>query len=273
MNIHSLFSLQDQIAVVTGGTGTLGSAIARGLAAAGATVALLGRRAEVAQQLAEEIRQSGGQALPLPADVLDRTSLLHARDQLLATYGRVDILVNCAGGNKAAATIVGQHTFFNMEPAAFEEVIALNLTGTLLPSQIFAEPMAKQGQGCLINISSMAAQRPLTRVLGYGNAKAAIDNFTQWLAVELAQKYGPGLRVNAIAPGFFIGEQNRNLLLNEDGSYSPRGQQIITHTPLGRFGQADELIGTAVWLASPAARFVTGIVVPVDGGFSAFSGV
>lgn len=268
-----LFSLNGKVAIVTGGTGVLGGALARGLAAAGAAVVVSGRRAQAASRVAAAITAQGGQALALPADVLRKESLLAAREKVMATYGRIDILLNAAGGNLPAATITGDLTFFAMTQAAYEQVLALNLSGTLLPTQVFGEIMAAQKSGAVINVSSMAAQKPLTRVLGYGNAKAAIDNFTKWLAVELAQKYGPGLRVNAIAPGFFIGEQNRDLLLQADGAYSPRGRQIIDHTPLGRFGEPEELVGTAVWLAGDAARFVTGIVVPVDGGFSAYGGV
>lgn len=267
------FSLEGKVAVVTGGTGVLGGAMAHGLAGAGARVAILGRRAEKAAEVAAAIVAAGGTAMPLPADVLDAGSLRAARESLLANFGRVDILLNAAGGNMPGATVFGDLTFFTMQPADFERVVQLNLTGTLLPSQLFGEPMATQGSGVIINISSMTAQKPLTRVLGYGNAKAAIDNFTRWLAVELAQKYGGGLRVNAIAPGFFIGEQNRGFLLNPDGTYTARGQAIIDHTPLKRYGEPDELVGTAIWLASDAARFVTGIVVPVDGGFSAFAGI
>ncbi|MEM7799738.1 MAG: SDR family oxidoreductase [Chloroflexota bacterium] len=273
MQAQPLFSLHNRVAVVTGGTGVLGSKLAKGLSQAGARVAILGRRAAVAQRIVAEIEADGGKALPLIADVLDIISLKAACALLVAQWGQIDILVNCAGGNRADATVVGDLTFFNLKPEAFEAVVSLNLTGTLLPSQIFGELMAVQQTGVIINVSSMTAQRPLTRVLGYGNAKAAVDNMTRWLAVELAQRYGPQLRVNAIAPGFFIGEQNRQLLLNADGSYTDRGQQIIDHTPMGRFGVPDELIGTAVWLASDASRFVTGIVVPVDGGFSAYSGV
>lgn len=182
-------------------------------------------------------------------------------------------MINAAGGNIPEATVVNDLTFFKLEQDALNRVMALNMNGTVLPSQVFGESMVTSGSGSIINISSMAAQKPLTRVIGYAAAKAAIDNFTKWLAVELAQKYGQGLRVNAIAPGFFIGEQNRGFLLNSDGSLTPRGQQIISHTPMGRFGEADELIGTAVYLASDAAKFVTGIVIPVDGGFSAFGGI
>lgn len=267
------FSLKGKVAVVTGGTGVLGGALARGLAAAGAAVGVLGRRAEKAQDVVDEIVGDGGEGIVLSADVLKKETLAAARDQLLDQYGHIDILINCAGGNVSGATIVGDLSFFDMTQSAYDQVVTLNLTGTLLPTQTFGAPMAQQGSGTIINISSMTAQKPLTRVLGYGNAKAAVDNYTKWLAVELAQKYGAGLRVNAIAPGFFIGEQNRDFLLNHDGTNSPRGQQIIDHTPMGRYGKPEELVGTAVWLASDAARFVTGVVVPVDGGFSAFSGI
>lgn len=271
--LASLFSLDNRVAVVTGATGVLGGAIAHGLAAAGAKVAIMGRRAERAAEVATSIRADGGEALALPADVLDRAQLERARATLLEEWGRVDILVNAAGGNTPEATVVGERTFFNLSRDAIDTMLDLNLIGSILPSQVFGEAMAGQGRGSIVNISSMAAARPLTRVIGYAAAKAAIDNFTRWLAVELCLKYGPGLRVNAIAPGFFVGEQNRSFLLNPDGSYTPRGQQIISHTPMGRFGEPAELIGAAVWLCSDAARFVTGIVVPVDGGFSAYGGV
>jgi NAD(P)-dependent dehydrogenase (short-subunit alcohol dehydrogenase family) len=268
-----LFSLQGKVAVVTGGTGVLGGAMARGLAAAGAKVAILGRRAERAKEVAEEIRAQGGEAMPLPADVLDKESLNAARSALLDQWGTVDILINAAGGTVQEAIIVGDRTFFHMTEEAWDQVVALNLTGTLLPSQVFCEIMAQKKSGVVINISSMSSQKPLTRVLGYGVAKSAIDNYTKWLAVEFCHKYGAGLRVNAIAPGFFLGDQNRALLINPDKSLTPRGQSIIDHTPMKRFGEPEELIGTAVWLCSDAARFVTGIVVPVDGGFMAYSGV
>ena len=247
--------------------------MAKGLAEAGAAVGILGRRTEVAQAVAKALQASNHQAIPLTADVMDKSSLQQARQKLMQQFGKIDILITAAGGNVSGATIFGDLTFFNMPQAAFEQVVSLNLTGTLLPSQIFGEVMAQQKSGSIINVSSMTAQKPLTRVLGYGNAKAAVDNFTKWLAVELAHKYGDQMRVNAIAPGFFIGEQNRDFLLQADGSYTPRGQLIIDHTPMRRFGEPEELVGTAVWLASDAAQFITGIVVPVDGGFSAFSGV
>ena len=268
-----MFDLTGRVAVVTGGTGVLGGALVHGLAAAGAKVGVLGRRTVKADFVAEEVRAAGGDALALTADVLDRAQLEGARAQILEHWGRIDILVNAAGGNRPDATVVGDLSFFDVSTAALSGVLNLNLLGTVLPSQVFGESMVKAGAGSIINLSSMAAQRPLTRVVGYGAAKAALDNFTRWLAVELAQTYGPGLRVNAVAPGFFIGEQNRDLLLEPDDSLTARGQTIIDHTPLGRFGDPEELVGTVVWLASDASRFVTGVVVPVDGGFSAFSGV
>lgn len=271
--LNSLFSLQGRVAIVTGGTGVLGGAMAHGLAAAGAKIGILGRRAERAADVVAAIQANGGEAMPVPADALDEKSLLQARDQVLQQWGRIDILINAAGGNSADATVFGDVTFFNLKREAVQKMLDLNLMGTILPSQVFGEVMAKAGTGSIINISSMAAQRPLTRVIGYAAAKSAIDNFTRWLAVDLATKHGEGLRVNAIAPGFFIGEQNRAFLINADGSPTPRGETIIAHTPMKRFGEAEELIGAAVWLCSDAAKFVTGIVVPVDGGFSAFGGV
>jgi NAD(P)-dependent dehydrogenase (short-subunit alcohol dehydrogenase family) len=273
MSLGSLFSLEGKIAIVTGGTGVLGGALARGLAAAGASVGILGRRAQQAASVTGEISRGGGTALPLAADVLDRGQLEAACDLVMQTWGGIDILVNAAGGNFPDATVVGERTFFNLSQDAINQVFRLNLNGSILPAQVFGEVMIARGAGSIINISSMAAQKPLTRVVGYAAAKAAIDNFTKWLAVELAQKYGPGMRVNAIAPGFFVGEQNRAMLLNDDDTLTARGQLIIDHTPMRRFGEPGELVGTAIWLASDAARFVTGIVVPVDGGFSAFGGV
>lgn len=271
--LNQLFSLKDQVAIVTGSTGVLGGAMAHGLAAAGAKVAILGRRAERAAEVADAINANGGTAIPLPADVLDEAQLAAARAQLIEKWGRIDILINAAGGNSPDATVFGDVTFFNIKRTAIDNMMNLNLMGSILPSQIFGEVMAKAGKGSILNISSMATVRTLTRVLGYGAAKAAIDNFTRWLALEMAFKYGEGIRVNAVAPGFFIGEQNRGFLLNPDGTLTARGQQIIDHTPMKRFGEADELVGAAVWLCSDAAKFVTGVVVPIDGGFSTYSGV
>jgi len=275
-SVQDLFSLSGKVAVVTGATGVLGSEMARSLARSGARVAVLGRREEKANRVAEEIEAAGGQSLPLPADVLDTGQLEGARDALLQRWGRVDILVNAAGGNVPEATLSDKVGVFGLPEKALRQVMDLNFLGTLLPCQIFGAAMvegAGEPEGCIVNISSMAASKTLTNVVGYSAAKAAVDNLTRWLAVELARSYGPGLRVNAIAPGFFIGEQNRDLLLDEDGSPSMRGQTIIEHTPAGRFGEPNELGGTLIWLCSPASAFVNGIVVPVDGGFSAFSGV
>jgi NAD(P)-dependent dehydrogenase (short-subunit alcohol dehydrogenase family) len=271
--LNNLFSLQGRVAVVTGGTGVLGGAMARGLALAGAKVGVLGRRAEQAAEVVATIAAQGGEAIHLAADVLDRGQLEAACAAALARWGRIDILVNAAGGNVPAATVAGEQTFFGLPRDALQQVIDLNLLGTLLPSQVFGAAMARAGSGCVVNISSAAAQRPLTRVVGYAAAKAAIENFTRWLAVELATKYGAQLRVNAIAPGFFLGEQNRALLLGPDGNLTERGRLIIAHTPMARFGEPDDLIGALVWLCGDAARFVTGVVVPVDGGFSAWNGV
>lgn len=270
---QGLFSVEGKVALVTGSTGVLGGAMARGLAAAGAKVAIMGRRAERAAQVAGEIVDEGGVAISLPADVLNKEQLVAARSALVEQWGGLDILVNAAGGNSASATVFGDLTFFDMSQEAYDQVLQLNLTGTLLPTQVFGPLLVERGQGSIVNISSMAAARPLTRVVAYASAKAAIDNLTRWLAVELIDKYGEGIRVNAIAPGFFIGEQNKEFLLKPDGSLTPRGQVIIDHTPMRRFGEPMELVGTLLWLCSDAARFVTGVVVPVDGGFSAFGGV
>lgn len=275
-----MFLLDGKVAVVTGGTGALGSAMCIGLAEAGATVAILARTESKAQALADEITRTGGSALAISADVLDKASLEAARDTIVAQYARIDILVNGAGGNRPEATAVpGERSFFDLPQAALEDVFALNFTGTILASQVFGAVMVgqsvvAQGSGVIINISSMAAFTPLTRVVAYAGAKAAVNNFTQWLAVTMAREHSPKIRVNAIAPGFFLGDQNRDLLMNEvSGDLTERGQKIIDHTPMQRFGEPEDLIGTLIWLASDAAQFVTGIVVPVDGGFSAYSGV
>ncbi len=269
----SLFDLTGRVAVVTGGTGTLGGAMARALATAGARVAILGRRAEVARRVADAIRADGGEAMALPADVLDPNGLRAARERLVESWGHAHVLINAAGGNRPDALVHGDATLFDLAPEAFRDVVDLNLTGTLLPIQAFGEGMAELGRGSIVNISSMAARKPLTRVIGYAAAKAGVDNLTQWLAVHAARTWGEGVRVNAIAPGFFLGDQNRALLTNDDGSPSARGRTILDHTPMGRFGDPDDLAGTVVWLASDAARFVTGVIVPVDGGYDAFGGV
>ncbi len=271
--INDLFSLEGKVALVTGGTGVLGGKMARGLAKAGAKVAILGRRIEKAESVAGEIREAGGEALATPADVMDKAQMEAAREQVVSAWGKVDILLNCAGGTTPEGTVAPDKTIFDMDLEAMRFVIDLNLIGTMLPSMVIGEAMAEKKQGCIINISSMNAQRALTRAVAYSAGKAAIDNFTKWMAVELATKFGEGMRVNAIAPGFFVGEQNRALLLNPDGSLTARGQKIIDHTPAGRFGDPDELIGSLIWLCSPAAKFVNGTVIMVDGGVNAFSGI
>ena len=268
------FRLDGKIAVVTGGTGALGATMCKALASAGATVAILARTGSNAEALAAEITDAGGSAAGFACDVLDKAAIEATAQAIISQYGRVDVLVNGAGGNRAEATAMpGQRTFFDLPEDALKWVFDLNLLGTILPSQVFGAAMAEQGSGNIINVSSMASMQPLTRVVAYAAAKAAINNFTQWLAVTMAKDHNPAIRVNAIAPGFFLGEQNRFLLTNEDGSLTARGQQIIDHTPMDRFGEPDDLSGTLLWLASDASRFVTGIVVPVDGGFSAYSGV
>jgi len=271
--LRSQFGLDGKVALVTGATGVLGGAIAAGLAHAGARVAILGRRAARAEEVAAAIREFGGEAVAAPVDVLDPAGLEDVRQSLLARFGQIDILVNAAGGNTLAATVTESSSFFDLAPAALHDVLDLNLMGTLLPCQVFGRAMARQRSGAIVNVSSMAARRALSRVVAYSAAKAAIENLTRWLAVELARRYGSGLRVNAIAPGFFLGEQNRALLVEADGSPTARGRAIIDHTPAGRFGVPDDLVSTTVWLCGPGAVFVTGVVVAVDGGFDASSGV
>ncbi len=268
MNVS--FNVQGKVAVVTGGAGVLCAAMCRELAAAGAQVAVLDLRLEPAQALAAEL---GNGAVGVACNVLDKASVEAAAQKVAETYGRGDILVNGAGGNKPQATASAGQTFFELPADALRWVFDLNLMGTILPSQVFGKMMAAQKSGGILNLSSMNAFRPLTRIPAYSAAKAGVSNFTQWLAVHMAQEYSPEIRVNAIAPGFFVGDQNRALLMTEDGSLTPRGEQILSHTPLGRFGVPEDLLGTLMWLVSPASAFVTGIVVPVDGGFSAFSGV
>jgi NAD(P)-dependent dehydrogenase (short-subunit alcohol dehydrogenase family) len=274
MNPYESFGLRDKVALVTGGSGVLGRVLAGGLAAAGARVAIMGRRDAACQEVAAAIRADGGEAIGVPADVLDRDMLERAREVITATYGPLDILVNGAGGNQPEATTGPDHTFFDLDLTGIRQVFDANITGSILCSQVFGRAMAKRKQGTIINIASMASMRPMTRVVAYSAAKAALVNFTQWLAVHMAQEYSPAIRVNAIAPGFFLTEQNRFLLTDaQTGARTARGEAIIAHTPMGRFGDPADLVGTLLWLASPAAAFVTGIVVPVDGGFSAFGGV
>ena len=265
--------MQNKVAVVTGGNGTLGQAFVEALAGAGARVFILGRNEQKSAEAVAGFAQKGHSVEAIRCDVLDEGAVAGAVAEVIDKAGRVDILVNGAGGNKPGAVVGPESSIFELGIDDFRQVNDLNLLGTVIPSIAFAKPMVERGSGCIVNISSMAALLPITRVVGYSAAKAAVDNFTRWLAVELAHKYGEGIRVNAIAPGFFIADQNRSLLLKEDGGLTQRGETIIRQTPVGRFGEPEELQSTLLWLCDDASKFVNGIVVPVDGGFSAFCGV
>ena len=265
--------MQHKTAVITGGNGTLGRAFVEALAGAGARVFILGRNEEKSAEAVAGFAQQGYAVEAVRCDVLDEKEVDRAVAEVMDRAGRVDILVNGAGGNRPGATVGPDSSIFELGIDDFRRVNDLNLLGTVIPSIAFARPMVERGSGCIVNISSMAALLPITRVVGYSAAKAGVDNFTRWLAVELAHKYGEGIRVNAIAPGFFIAEQNRSLLLKEDGSLTARGETIIDQTPLRRFGRPEELQSTLLWLCDDRSAFVNGIVVPVDGGFSAFCGV
>ena len=269
-----LFNLTGKVAVVTGGSGTLGTGMAQGLLQAGAHVCILGRDYEKAKRAAEHLSSDPALVMAASADVTNTSEVEHAAQAVLERWGRVDVLVNAAGGNRPDATTNPKQSFFDLSPEAMRATFDLNLTGTIIPSQVFGRHMAQSGSGNIINISSMAASRPLTRVISYAAAKSAVENFTRWLAVHMAKEYSPAIRVNALAPGFFLAEQNRAMLMDAvTDELTPRGRSIIDHTPMNRFGNPDDLVGTLIWLASDAAAFVTGIVVPVDGGFSAFGGV
>jgi NAD(P)-dependent dehydrogenase (short-subunit alcohol dehydrogenase family) len=271
---NNLFDIQGKVAVLTGAGGILIRDMAKVLASRGVKVALVNRTGAKAEALAREIEADGGIALPIEANVLNKDDLLRASELVAATFGGVDILINGAGGNQPEATTSDTRSFFDLSPEAMKQVFDLNLIGTILPSQVFGKSMTERKTGVIVNISSASAIRPLTRVATYGAAKAALDNFTKWLAVHMAHNYAPEIRVNAICPGFIETEQNRFLLRDKDtGHLSKRGGDILAHTPAGRFGTADDLLGTLVWMVSPAAAFITGTVVVVDGGFSAFSGV
>jgi NAD(P)-dependent dehydrogenase (short-subunit alcohol dehydrogenase family) len=266
------FDLGGRVAVVTGGYGVLGGSVARALAAAGVRVAIWGRRMDAAQALAEEIRGAGGEAMPVVVDVLDEAQLRQGCDAVLGAWERIDILINAAGGNVARARS-DDRPVFEVPLDAFDEALQLNLHGTVLPTMVVGEVMARQGRGSIVNISSMAAIQAISGVMGYSVAKAGVDNLTRWLAADLARRHGDGIRVNAIAPGFFVTTQNRGVLINPDGTYTERARRIVDRTPMGRFGEADELHGAIHWLCSDAASFVTGAIIPVDGGFQAFSGI
>jgi len=271
--MENIFSVKDKVIVVTGATGILGHAFIKALSADGAIVGVLGRNEKVASQRVKEIVQNGGKAIALIADVTDEGQLMAAKKMVLDEFGKIDGLVNAAGGNIPQAVIAPDKDIFQLDFAALKEVMNLNLFGTMLPTQIFGETIASQGRGSIVNISSMASQRVITKVLGYSMAKSAIDCYTKWFAVELGNRYGDAIRMNAIAPGFFLTEQNRNLLTNGNGTMTERGGLVIKNTPFDRFGEPDELIGALIWLLSEASKFVTGTVVNVDGGFSIFSGV
>jgi NAD(P)-dependent dehydrogenase (short-subunit alcohol dehydrogenase family) len=272
--LESLFGLPGKVAVVTGGGGVLCGAMSRALGRVGVKVTVLDLILEAAQKVVDDVVAASGEAIAVKCDVLDKASVEAACSTVLERFGRVDILINGAGGNKKQATTGPDLSFFDLPTDAVQWVFNLNFIGTLLPSQVFGRVLAEQGEGVILNISSMNAFRPLTKIPAYSAAKAAVSNFTQWLAVHMSQEYSDRIRVNAIAPGFFLTEQNRFLLTDEaTGELTPRGQTIIAHTPMGRFGDPEDLIGTVLWLLSPGAAFVHGVVVPVDGGFSAFSGV
>ena len=268
--MRNLFDIKDRVIVITGGTGVLGSCMVEYLAEQGAKVAVLARNAEKAEVLIENLKTKGLECSFFQTDVNNKDSVETTADAIMTKYGRVDVLVNGAGGNQPGATIGPDKTIFDLDVDAFKNVVDLNLFGTVIPTMVFARIMAEQKQGNIINISSESALRPLTRVVGYGAAKAAVTNFTKYMAIELASKFGEGLRVNAFAPGFFISEQNRSLLTNPDGSLTVRGNTIIEHTPFKRFGEPEELLGTLHWLASDASKFVTGTLTVIDGGFDAF---
>jgi len=268
--MKNLFDIKDNVVVITGGTGVLGREISEYLALQGAHVAILGRKEDVGQKIISDIQAQGGDAIFYQCDVMSQESCERVCQQILIKYGKIDSLLNAAGGNMPGATITPSETFFDVQIEEFQKVLNVNLTGTVIPTQVFLKPMVKAGKGCIVNFSSMAAFRPMTRVMGYAAAKAGISNFTAFLANEVAKKFTPSIRVNAIAPGFFLTNQNRALLTNEDGSLTERGMDVIRQTPFQRFGKPEELCGTIHYLISEASSFVTGTVAIVDGGFNAF---
>lgn len=269
--MNELFSINEKVIVITGGTGILGSSLAKYLATQGALIVVLGRRVDAGEKIVAHIKEEDGEAVFFKTDVLNSEVLHENLQDILLEYGRVDALINAAGGNMPGATIAPDANFFDLQPEAFKTVVDLNLTGTILPTQVFLKPMVKQGKGSIINFTSMAAFRPMSRVCGYAAAKAGISNLTAYLAHEFAFKFGEKIRVNAIAPGFFLTEQNRFLLTEKDGGLTQRGQDVIRQTPFGRFGKPEELCGTVQYLLSDASSFVTGTVAVVDGGFNTFS--
>jgi NAD(P)-dependent dehydrogenase (short-subunit alcohol dehydrogenase family) len=277
MNINELskqYDFQGKTVVITGGAGVLGGEMACALVGCNANVVILDRDPALANQVVQRFEATKGKYLVVKGDVLSKESLEEAAAEIINHFGRVDCLINGAGGNNPKATTNPEQSFFNLSTEGFRFVSDLNLLGTILPCQVFGKYMVDQKSGIILNVSSMNAFRPLTRIPAYSAAKAAVSNFTQWLAVHMAQEYSPNIRVNAVAPGFFLTEQNRFLLTEkESGGLTARGKKIIDHTPMGRFGKPEDLLGAMLWLLSPASEFVTGIVLPVDGGFSAYSGV
>ena len=267
------FDISGQVAVITGAGGIICGVMAREMAKKGAKVALLDLFVENAQKIADEINAAGGDAIAVKANVLDRASLEEARDAVVAKYGHIDILINGAGGNKKQATVSPELDFFHLDVDAFKWVFDLNVTGAVLTTMVFGELLAKQGSGNVINIASMATYHPLTNTVAYCGAKAAVANFTEWMATHFNQNYSKNIRVNAIAPGFLLTTQNRFLMQKEDGTPTDRGQRVLNKTPMGRYGDPEERAGPVIWLCSEAASFVNGAVIPVDGGFSAFWGI
>ncbi|WP_152285398.1 SDR family oxidoreductase [Flavicella marina] len=269
----NLFDLNSKVILITGACGVLGGGITKYLLQNQATVVLLHYKKEPLLEAVNDLKKISSKVKGYVCNVVDEASLLSVSKKIISKYGKIDVLINAAGGNKPGATVAPDQSVFDVDIEQFKQVIDLNLFGSIIPSLVFGKTMAKNNKGIIINVSSMAAERAITRVMGYSASKAAIDNFTKWLSVELAQKYGDKMRVNAIAPGFFIGNQNRALLTNSDGTYTDRGKTIIQNTPMKRFGGADELNGAIHFLCTDASKFITGVVIPIDGGFSAFSGV
>jgi NAD(P)-dependent dehydrogenase (short-subunit alcohol dehydrogenase family) len=271
--LKNIFSLEDKVIIVTGGTGVIGNSFINAIAQAGGIVGILGRNKKIAEERVASIIYKGGKAMALIADVTNEEQLISAREKILSGYGKIDGLVNAAGGNIPEAVIQPDQDIFKLNLDALQQVMQLNLFGSILPTQVFGEAIKNNGSGSIVNVSSVAAQSALTRVLGYSLAKAAIDSYTKWFATELANRFGDAIRMNAIAPGFFLTEQNKSLLTKPDGSFTERADLIIKNTPYSRLGNPDELAGTLVWLLSDASKFVTGTIITVDGGFTAFSGV
>ncbi|MFL9482985.1 SDR family oxidoreductase [Chitinophagaceae bacterium LWZ2-11] len=273
MNIIDKFSLEGKVIVVTGGTGILGNSFVDAIVEAGGAVGILGRKKEVAEERADAINKKGGKAIALVADVMNEEQLQVAKQQVLDKFGKIDGLVNAAGGNMPEGVLQPEESVFNMNIEGMKKTLDINLWGTLIPTQVFGEAIAKSGKGSIVNISSMNSKRAITKVLGYNMGKAAVDCYNQWFAVELARRHGDKIRMNALAPGFFLTEQNRYLLTKKEGGYTERGDLVIKQTPFKRFGNPDELKGALVWLLSDASEFVTGAMICVDGGFSIFGGV